>query len=258
MKQKYRYKNKEGKFHFTPTPKVTGVLFGFALIAYSSVFGVKYLKHSTHLFTLEDVKISGLNYLEEDEIRKPVQTEIDKQLYDIQVDKIAKEILKNKYIRAVSVSRNIPSTLFIDIEERTPVLFLLDKNLYIVDDTGIILKKLATMPTQGLPVVTGITVNELLQDREPLYQALEIMNIIKEVDKTLFAYVSEVNLQKDRWPILFLVQGGAKVVLGDSQYYERIYLWSELFRQAQIINKLDQIKKIDFTFSDRVVIEYKT
>ena len=63
MKQKYRYKNKEGKFHFTPTPKVTGVLFGFALIAYSSVFGVKYLKHNTHLFTLEDVKISGLNYL---------------------------------------------------------------------------------------------------------------------------------------------------------------------------------------------------
>jgi cell division protein FtsQ len=256
MKQKYRYKKR--KFYFTPTPKVTGILFGFALIAYSYVFGVKYLKHSTHLFTLEDIKISGLNYLGEDEIKKPVQTEIDKQLYDIQVDKIAKEILKNKYIRAVSVSRNIPSTLLIDIKERTPVLFLLDKSLYIVDETGIILKKLAKMPTQGLPVVTGITVNELLQDREPLYQALEIMNIIKEVDKTLFAYVSEVNLQKDKWPVLFLIQGGAKVILGNSQYYERVYLWSELFRQAPIINKLDQIKKIDFTFSGRVVIEYKT
>jgi hypothetical protein len=97
-----------------------------------------------------------------------------------------------------------------------------------------------------------------LQDREPLYQALEIMNIIKEVDKTLFAYVSEVNLQKDKWPVLFLIQGGAKVILGNSQYYERVYLWSELFRQAPIINKLDQIKKIDFTFSGRVVIEYKT
>lgn len=256
MKQKYRYKKR--KFYFTPTPKVTGVLFGFALIAYSSVFGVKYLKHNTHLFILEDIKISGLNYLEDDEVRQYVQTEIDKPLYDIQLDKIAKEILKNKYIRAVSVSRNIPSTLFIDVQERTPVLFLLDKSLYMVDETGIILKKLSSTPTQGLPVVTGITVNELLQDREPLYQALEIVNIIKEVDLTLLAYVSEVNLQKDKWPVFFLVRGGAKVVLGDSQYYERVYLWSELFRQAPVINKLDQIKKIDFTFSGRVVIEYKT
>lgn len=256
MRQTYR--NKKRKFYFTPTPKVTGVIFGFALITYSSVFGVKHLVHKTHLFMLEDIKISGLQYLNEDEMRKCSQVEMDQPLYNIRIDQISKNFLENKYIRAVSVSRHIPSTLLIDVQERKPVLFLLDKSLYIVDDTGIMLKKPPTMTAKGLPIATGITVNELLQDRKPLYRALEILDIVKDIDKTLLEFVSEVNLQKDNWPVLFLIQGGAKVYLGNSNHYKRVYLWSQLFKQTEILSNLEQIKKIDFTFSDRVVIEYKT
>ncbi|NIT61574.1 MAG: hypothetical protein GWN00_36845 [Aliifodinibius sp.] len=127
-----------------------------------------------------------------------------------------------------------------------------------VDETGIILKNLPNMPTQGFPIATGISVKQLLQDRRPLYRALEIINMIKEVDNTLLSFISETHLQKDHWPVLFLNQGGAKVFLGESSHYERIYLWSELFRQSSIVDNLDQIKRIDFTFDDRIVIEYKT
>lgn len=255
MKQ-YKYKGR--KFFFTPTPKVTGVLFGFALIAYSSAFAVKQLIHNTSLFTVEHVKISGLRYLDEEAVRNLAQVELDKPLYDIQTEKVADNFLKNKYIRAVSVSRNIPSTLRIDIEERRPVMFMLDNSLYMVDETGIILQKLSTIPAQGLPVATGLSVNELLKDRTPLYRALEIIKTIKEVDKFLLEYVSEAQLQKDDWPDLLLIKGGARVILGDSRHYEKIYAWSQLFQQTSIIDKLDQIKKIDFSFSDRIVIEYKT
>lgn len=256
MKQTYKYRYR--KFFFTPTPKVTGVLFGFALIAYSSAFAVKQLIHNTNLFTVEDIKISGLEYLDEEAVRHLGRVELNKPLYDIQLEKVANNFLKNKYIRAVSVSRNIPSTLRIDIQERQPVMFMLDNSLYMVDETGIILQKLSTIPAEGLPVATGLSVNELLQNRKPLYRALEIIKAIKEVDNFLLEFVSEAQLQKDGWPVLFLIKGGARVVLGDSNHYERIYAWSQLFQQSSIVEKLDQIKKIDFTFSDRIVIEYKT
>jgi len=256
MKQKYRYSNR--KFFFTPTPKVTGVLFGLALIAYTSAFAVKQLIHNTNLFTVEHIKISGLEYLDEEAVRHLAQVELDKPLYDIQLERVANSFLKNKYVRAVSVSRNIPSTLLIDIEERRPVMFMLDNTLYMVDETGIILQKLSTIPAGGLPVATGLSVHELLKDRTPLYRALQIIKAIKEVDKFLLEYVSEAHLQKEGWPVLFLIKGGARVVLGDSHHYERIYAWSQLFQQTSIIDRLDQIKKIDFTFSDRIVIEYKT
>jgi cell division septal protein FtsQ len=256
MKQKYR--NKKRKFYFTPTPKVTGVILSLVLITYSSVFAVKHLMHKTHLFMLKDIKITGIQYLDEDEIRKYSQEELDKPLFGISTEEISKDLLENKYIRAVSVSRHIPSTLLIDIQERKPVLFLLDKALYMVDDTGIMLKKPPTMPAKGLPIATGITVNDLLQNRQPLYQALDILEVIKNIDKTLLEFVSEVNLQRDDWPVLFLIKGGAKIYLGNSDHYKRIYLWSELFQQTDILSNLDRIKKIDFTFKDRVVIENKT
>jgi hypothetical protein len=256
MKHKYKYRGR--KFFFTPTPKATGVLFGLALITYSSAFAVKQLTHNTNLFTVEHIKISGLQYLDEEAVRHLAQVELDKPLYDIQLEKVANNFLKNKYVRAVSVSRNIPSTLRIDIEERKPVMFLLDNSLYMVDETGIILQKLSTIPAEGLLVATGLPVDELLKDRTPLFHALEIVKAIKEVDKFLLEFVSEAQLQKDGWPVLFLIKGGARVVLGDSRHYEKIYAWSQLFQQTSIIDKLDQIKKIDFTFSDRIVIEYKT
>ena len=91
MRQTYR--NKKRKFYFTPTPKVTGVIFGFALITYSSVFGVKHLVHKTHLFMLEDIKISGLQYLNEDEMRKCSQVEMDQPFYNIRIDQISKNFL---------------------------------------------------------------------------------------------------------------------------------------------------------------------
>ena len=256
MKQKHRYRVR--RFFLTPTPKVTGVLFGFALIAYSSAFGVKQLVHNTSLFTVEHIRISGLEYLDEEAVRHIAQAEINKPLYDIQLERIANNFLKNKYVRAVSVSRNIPSTLRIDIQERKPVMFMLDNALYMVDETGIILQKLSTIPAEGLPVATGLSVNELLQNRTPLYRALEVIKAIKEVDKFLLEFISEAQLQRDGWPVLFLMKGGARVVLGDSHLYERIYAWSQLFQQTSIMEKLDQIKKIDFTYSDRIVIEYKT
>lgn len=256
MKQKYKYKGR--KFFFTPTPKVTGVVFGFALVAYSSAFGIKQLVHNTSLFTLEHIRISGLEYLDEEAVRNLAQMEIDKPLYDIQLDRVANNFLKNKYVRAVSVSRNIPSTLRIDIQERKPVMFMLDNALYMVDETGMILQKLSTVPAKGLPIATGLSVPELLKNRTPLYRGLEIINAIKEVDKFLLEFVSEVQLQKEGWPDLFLMKGGARLVLGDSHQYERIYAWSQLFHKTSIIDKLDQIKKIDFSFSDRIVIEYKS
>jgi len=266
----HRYKNKRRSirqrkrtaakrvFHFTPTPKVTGVLFGFVLVIYSSSIGIKQLMYKTNLFTVKEVKISGLQYLDESVAKNFANVELNTPLFKIPIDQVSKNVLKNNYIRAVSISRVIPSTLIIDIQEREPVLFLLDNSIYMVDETGIILENLPTIPTTGLPIATGVSVERLLQDRRPLYRALDMIQMIRDVDKDLLPFVSETHLRQDHWPVLFLVKGGAKVLLGDSNLYQRIYLWSNLFKQPSVVNRLHQIEKIDFTFSDRIVIEYKT
>lgn len=253
-----RPKARMRRYRFTPTPRATGMLFGVALMAYSSAAGVKHLMYQTDLFVLEKVEISGLKYLEEEDVQKLVQVELQKPLFEIEVERVVNHVLENKYIRAASISRNIPSTLLIDVQEREPVMFLVDGAVYMVDETGIMLKKLPGMPVKDLPIAAGISVAELLKDRRPLYRALEIIEAIKTVDARLLSFVSEAHLQKDHYPILFLNNGGAKVYLGDSNHYERIYVWSELFQQTSITDNLEKIKHIDFTFSDRVVIEYKT
>lgn len=256
-RSKNRRKRRLKKFYVAPSPKITGIFIVLVLISLATASGVKHLMYKTEIFKVEKVEITGTNYLDPVEIMNLADIELNKPLFRVNVDSVVSRVMKNKYVRAVSVSRNIPSTLIIDVREIQPALFLLDKIIYMVDDNGMILKNLPGINTEGLPFVTGAGVAGLLKDRTPLLRALDLMNKIREVDETLISYISEVNLKGGGWPVLYLMEGGAKVILGDTGHYQRIYYWSELFRQTDITSKLSKIKELDFTFSDRVAIEYK-
>ncbi|RMG61346.1 MAG: cell division protein FtsQ [Calditrichaeota bacterium] len=152
----------------------------------------------------------------------------------------------------------LPSTLLISVQERQPVLLLADGSLYMVDASGIILKKLPGMAVEGLPLVTGVTVKQLLADRRPLLNALKLVQKIKEVDPELLSLVSEIHTGPDEYPELYLVQGGARVELGGANYYQRLYLLSEFLHNQEVRRKLKQIKRIDLTFTNKVIVEYKS
>ena len=250
-------KRKWQKFYFAPSPKISGILIAIVLISYGTAAGLKHLMLETQIFVVERVEVQGLKYLDSGEILKLANIELEQPLYHINVDSVVKNIMKNKYIEAVSVSRNIPSTLLIDIKERTPELFLLDKTIYMVDKNGIILKNKSGIDIKGLPFVTGLAVSELLEDRTPLINTLNLINKIKEVDEALLSFISEAYLQKGHWPVFYLINGGAKVNLGDKEHFKRIFYWSELFNKTDIIDNLPEIRQLDFTFADRVVIEKK-
>jgi cell division protein FtsQ len=245
------------KFYFAPSPKMSGILIALVLFSYGTTAGLKHLIHETQIFAVEKVEVRNLKYLDSKEILNLAGIEFERPLYHINVDSVVKNILQNKYVEAVSVSRNIPSTLIIDVRERTPELFLLDKTIYMVDKKGIILKSKSGMEKEDLPFVTGLTVTELLADRSPLIDALDLIDKIKEVDETLLSFISEVYLQKEKWPVFYLINGGARLSLGEREHYERIYYWYELFNKTDIIENLPTIKQLDFTFAKRVVIEKK-
>ena len=63
-------------------------------------------------------------------------------------------------------------------------------------------------------------------------------------------------IRKDIHPVL--IKGGAKVVLGPQDHFQKLFVLSEFLNKQPIIDKLPKIKQIDLTFEDRIIVQNKT
>jgi cell division protein FtsQ len=228
------------------------------IISYGFYRFANYLINETEMFELKNIKIVGNKYLEEEEILSLSEIKTGVNLFDIETDSVASKILKNKYFEGVSINRSLPSSLIISVQERQPVAYLIDGNIYMVDQTAIILLKKPSMPEYNLPIITGLSVPNLLADRTPLLEVLDLLSKVKKIDPELVQFISEIHSESKAAPCFYLIRGGAKVDLGYDSIHQKIYILSEFIKSNGMINQLDKIKKIDLKFTDRVVVTKKS
>jgi hypothetical protein len=172
---------------------------------------------------------------------------------------ITDKLLENPYLKGVSVARVYPNTIRIDVQEREPKLYLIDRSVYMVDEAGVILPRLPKMKmSRYTPVVTGVSLESLKKEPKLIHKALEILDVIYHVDPSILAIISEIHFEKDQTPKLVLTNGGADVALGNGGFHQKMYLFSELIKHNALIEKLPSVKNIDLTFEDRIIVQNKS
>lgn len=217
-----------------------------------------YLILESRMFRLNDIEVVGNRFVEEEDIIKLAELKPGAGLFQMSTDSVARRIMENPYLQGVSVSRSLPATVILSVRERQPVAYLIDKKVYMVDAYGRILLKKSGMSLNNLPLITGLSVRKLLQNREPLFRALDLIQIIKEVDSELFQFISELYVGEQTVPHIYLIRGGAKVELGENHLYRRIFLLSKFLETSAILNQLNSIEKIDLTFKNRIIVTRKS
>ncbi len=257
--RQYRLAKRSGseKAPFPRPPHILALVL-IAIVGYGFYHFADHLRTESQMFQLREVKIEGNRYIEDQKIIKLADVQLGAKLYQIPIDSVTQKVLEYPYMEGVSVSRSLPSTLIISVQEREPVAYLIDNNIYMIDESGIVLLKKPAMSIENLPLVTGLSVKRILEDRQPLYDALDLIQKIQNVDRTLFQFISEIHMDEVDAPYLYLIQGGAKVEIGSQDIYKRLYLLSEFFKKPDVTRKLKEIKKIDVTYSDRIVVTRKS
>jgi cell division protein FtsQ len=242
-----------------PFPSLASVLALVVIVmcAYGFFRFTKYMITDSQMFLLKDIKVENNHYLDEQDIIRLAGIQMGVKLFQISKTAVIEKILENPYLEGVSVGRSIPSTLIISVQERQPVAYLVDQKIYMVDPEGKILLQKEGMQLQNLPLITGFTVNELLKDRNPLFQALQLIEFITDVNPGIFQFISEIHLSKTGPAELFLIRGSARVELGKSKIYEKIYLLGELIKRTEVLNELKDIKRIDLSYNNKVFITRK-
>ena len=119
---------------------------------------------SSPRFALRTVKIDGLRRATEKELLRLAGIGPGTNLWSLEPLTVAQAMGAHPWVRTVEVTRSLPDTLLLRVEERTPVALASLGDLYVVDADGAPFKRLSPSESLDLPLLTGLTREQAEKD----------------------------------------------------------------------------------------------
>lgn len=134
--------------------RVLGALVAAALLA-AAGYGVFYfVLHSPH-FALRTVYISPTHHVTTESLRKRAALPAEINLFQIDLGAVKKNLAGEPWLRSITLRRELPATLRIELGEHEPVALICLDSLYLVGKDGEVFKRAAPGEYSHLPVITG-------------------------------------------------------------------------------------------------------
>lgn len=140
-------------------------------------------------FALQNVEIHNTGSLSRAEIMDWAGLSKGQNVIQINLKAVENRLTQMPYIAGVKVERQLPATLKISIRERMPVAKilpfspkgnLLAQPVYYIDSGGYVMQPKAGEPLKPLPVITGISIDEVrLGEFTEKKELLSVLNLIR-------------------------------------------------------------------------------
>ena len=194
-------------------------------------------------FNIKNIKIVGNQKLTNEEIISLSQIQIDENTFKLVKSKVQKNIKQNAYVENVKIKRNLPDTITIEVEERTPTYMISFANAYAyINNQGYFLE--ISKNKLELPILTGfLTKEEEIQEGnrlcvEDLQRLDDVLQIMKSATSNEIAsLVTKINIANKQNYILELKDEKKTVQMGDTSNLSTKMLY--------IKSILEQNKKIE-------------
>jgi len=170
------------------------------------VFSYNYVLSSSY-FQLEKTIVKGCEQTTEKDVLSLSGLRPAQNILAVSMEGIARKVRANPWVEDVSVVREFPNRLIIEIRERKPVaLVKKEDSLFFMDGDGFIFKKLEGEST-NLPVLTGCSENGK-DDRLLIRKSIELIDFLS-ASKSFphIRNVSEIHSDETMGFSLFLDSG---------------------------------------------------
>lgn len=185
------------------------------------------------IFSIKNVEISGNDHVSETEIRNLLNIREGDNLFLTFNFIIKKRLEPNAYIKEVSVRRNLPNTLSVEVKEREiEFVFAKEDTYYYFDKDGKFLEK-STQPVIGKIEIKGyktdvdkLEINDTFSN-EDLKKLEDINQIIKAAEKQGIAdMITYIDISSPKNNVLYLQTENKTVYVGNTEQleYKMIFL----------------------------------
>jgi len=133
-----------------------------------------YFSLSSALFDVNKIEVKNNNYYTAEQIIQMSGAKIGVNLFEAETRNMKEKLLKNSYMKNVSVNRTLPSTITITVEERKEATVIPYGEKYIIlDENGLVLRHSDIEPK--LTLLLGMTIKEMTPGKALLVEENSVL-----------------------------------------------------------------------------------
>ena len=222
-------------------------------------------------FKLKTIDVAGNRLVGKEDIITVSGLERGRNIWSVDLAETERRLMLDRRFEQVSLTRRLPGTVVVRVEERQPIAFVQLDRLYGVSERG---ELIPLTPGNGLPDLPVITVDASSYRRAPdaaesrdrgfetlrdamlvnpeMARALYLMRVLRTMSPGMYDELSEIHVSRPDDPIAYMVEGGLAIRFGTGNYPRKI----EMLRRTVEKLETDAIRTrlIDLRFKDQVIV----
>jgi len=162
-------------------------------------------------------------------------------LLSLDLKDICHQLENSPWIDKAQVKRTFPDQLYISISERKPEALINLNQLHLVDGRGVIFKKVERQEGQGLPILTGISWENLMRQNKKhtmlIGEALSLINLFEQQGIPV-SEISEINIDHVLGLTVFTTNNKLQIKMGFAPFEKkcsRLYAIMEDLKSKYLI-----------------------
>ncbi len=136
-------------------------------------------------------------------------------ILSLEVDGLAEKVTEHPWVRRASVTRELPDTLIVELEEHTPRAVVLAGEFFLVGDDAVPFKPLAVGERGTLPIITGVEAASMFTHPDRAQKVVkQALAILDEYGAKQRPRLSEVHIDQTGAATLYTADLGSQLRLG--------------------------------------------
>lgn len=238
----------------------TVISFGVLLLVISSSLWGTYIWRSN--LKIQRIFIEGNRIVSAKEIVELTKTVAGTPLYDIDLNDVRENVLKQLYIGSATVVRELPNAVRIRVQERQPIAAISLQDMLYLDEEGVILPQYRSDVMFDVPFITGfvetseMTSGSSVVNPYVLY-ALELLKRARSIDAELCHLVSEVHFNENGDLVLYSSDAGVTILFGKHDEIQKLVMLKTFWNKFVPGHGATLLQLVDLRYSGQVIARWK-
>lgn len=242
-------------------------LFAGAAVVVASSIGVawgarRYLLSSPR-FAIRTVLVEGAERRSAADVAASGGVKVGSNIFALDLDGARARLTGDPWIERATVTRRLPGTVHISVVEReAKSLVAIGQELYLATRDGDLFKKVEPPDPVDLPLVTGVTPEEIARDRgsavEKIERALDLVDDLERAGIAGRYPVQEAHIEKDGSMVVTIGSAAILLHFGQPPYREKINYAARVLGETQRRKAAPSVIFLDNEANpDRVVVRLR-
>jgi cell division septal protein FtsQ len=202
-------------------------------------------------FSVREIQVRGGDKISGNEIVTIAGLRQGMSIWKIELAGIEKKIASHPWVRRVSVRREFPSRIIIDVEERTPKAIVAVRKLYYVDSDGAVFKEVAPGENVKFPLLTGLRAEDVMAanpaTRRRIRDAMRLAELMAQRSHSL----SEIHFDGLDRLVVYTTTYPVALQMGWGEWDEKLARMERLL--ALWKGHEERLASLDMSFRNQVV-----